>query len=68
MVKLIWDGEEVTENELGQPLDWSDKDIEELVGISEEGELAPGFFEFVFGNAAEYPDLFALLNAELLDE
>lgn len=53
----------------GEPIDWSDEDIERLTGIDDDGNIKPAVLADIKAWAAsKFPELYGLITAETEDK
>lgn len=53
---------------IGEPIHWTDEDINRLVGIDEDGNVSSPVLVAVLNDAGRYPELFAAITAQTLDD
>jgi hypothetical protein len=63
MATMMWRGVEIDLSTLGQSIDWSDDDIDAMLGIDTDGNIDPDTMEIIFAEAANYPLLLGLIEA-----
>lgn len=57
-------GEELSSDDIGSALEWSEEDIDALIGIDADGNIDPAVLTGVLLDAQQYPELFGLIEAE----